>query len=368
MNDFIDLIYAAVEDTSKWNIFLDKFRVAMRATMATLFITTFDAPAATFSIQRGIPDEVLAIMKRPDFRDPWLSRIDMSTAVPGRIVRSNEICPDEILEQDPWYQLACFPFDLHYGGGVLLENSTTRLTGMSCNRPRRIGPLSDREVAFWQELAPHAARAVRLTGIQTNLSRERDALMRYFEDFSQGMILTTPEGLVLAANVTAKSILQDGRALRICGESIAIADEESGDALREALARTGSTSAPDPLQILIRNHGKIALIATVVPLQKAGDRQVSPKSPTAAVYLLDPGASITLDPAPLRLLFKFTKAESRLACLLASGLSLSEAAEGLGVSLNTVRTHLQRALAKAGVKRQAELVAVVLKTSRSLRS
>jgi len=340
----------------------------MKATMAALFITSFDSPTAVFSMQRGVPDEVMVMMRSSEFRDPWLSQMDLATAPQGRVVRSNDICPDEILEQDLWYQRACLPYGFHYGGGVILENSATRLAAMSCNRPRHCGPLSDSEVAFWQELAPHVARAVRLIGMRTKLSGERDALMCYFDDFGQGMILTTPEAFVLAANASARSIIQEGKTLRTSGGKIVVADEESGKALAQALLRTGESSPLDSAQISLRSTGRQPLLATVLPLQRAArDSQVSANSPTAVIHLVNPSALVEFDPRPLRLLFGFTMAEARLACRLASGCSLAEAAEGLGVSLNTVRTHLQRALSKAGLSRQAELVAVVLKTCRSQR-
>lgn len=55
-----------------------------------------------------------------------------------------------------------------------------------------------------------------------------------------------------------------------------------------------------------------------------------------------------------------TRAEARLASLLAEGISLEEAAEALLVSIQTVRSQLKLVFAKTGVTRQAELVALIL--------
>jgi pimeloyl-ACP methyl ester carboxylesterase/DNA-binding CsgD family transcriptional regulator len=54
--------------------------------------------------------------------------------------------------------------------------------------------------------------------------------------------------------------------------------------------------------------------------------------------------------------FGLTQAEARLAQQLLLGLSTEEAATQLGVTMNTLRTHLKQVFAKCGVKRQAELI------------
>ncbi len=55
-----------------------------------------------------------------------------------------------------------------------------------------------------------------------------------------------------------------------------------------------------------------------------------------------------------------TRAEARVATRLAAGKTVADIAAELGVSVETVRTHLKRAYHKTGVRRQAELVRLVL--------
>ncbi|HWG59212.1 MAG TPA: helix-turn-helix transcriptional regulator, partial [Candidatus Acidoferrales bacterium] len=59
--------------------------------------------------------------------------------------------------------------------------------------------------------------------------------------------------------------------------------------------------------------------------------------------------------------YGLTKHEASLADLLLQGSDLREAAEKLGVSMNTVRTHLRLIFEKTDTHRQAELVRVLLR-------
>ena len=61
----------------------------------------------------------------------------------------------------------------------------------------------------------------------------------------------------------------------------------------------------------------------------------------------------------LRTLFNLTRAEIALAAKLASGQTLTEAAEVTCTSRETARTHLKSILPKTGTRRQSELTALL---------
>lgn len=59
-------------------------------------------------------------------------------------------------------------------------------------------------------------------------------------------------------------------------------------------------------------------------------------------------------------IYRLTAAQTEVARLLAQGNDPALAAESLGVSINTVRTHMQRLFEKTGVRSQSALVALLL--------
>jgi DNA-binding CsgD family transcriptional regulator len=61
----------------------------------------------------------------------------------------------------------------------------------------------------------------------------------------------------------------------------------------------------------------------------------------------------------LRHIYGLTLQESKVALTVAEGHGLAEAAQSLGLSVLTVRNHLQRVFAKTGTSRQAELAQLI---------
>jgi len=65
----------------------------------------------------------------------------------------------------------------------------------------------------------------------------------------------------------------------------------------------------------------------------------------------------------LRTLFGLTPAECRVALLLGVGHSPQEIAQTIGVSFETVRSHIKSIFSKTNVKRQGELIRLLLDNS-----
>jgi DNA-binding CsgD family transcriptional regulator len=63
------------------------------------------------------------------------------------------------------------------------------------------------------------------------------------------------------------------------------------------------------------------------------------------------------------LVYGLSRAQLAIASAITAGLSLGEAADKAGISINTARTHLQRIYDKTGVRNQAALVRVLLASS-----
>ena len=105
----------------------------------------------------------------------------------------------------------------------------------------------------------------------------------------------------------------------------------------------------------------------------AGGRPVSPLRRRRLLHLGAAGATAAwagragAQGAAARQLFDLTDAEAKFSSALASGSSLTEAAEAQGVRISTARTHLARIFQKTHTRQQSQLVYLLRSAALPLR-
>ena len=119
-----------------------------------------------------------------------------------------------------------------------------------------------------------------------------------------------------------------------------------------------AASAGGALQ-LSRPSLKRPLHLLVTPLPAEGSFPAD-RCAACAIFVSDPEADVETDDDVLRHLYGFSRAQARIASAMLRGQRAPDIADHLGVSLNTVRTHLKQIFAKTGVTRQADLVRLLL--------
>ena len=82
------------------------------------------------------------------------------------------------------------------------------------------------------------------------------------------------------------------------------------------------------------------------------------------VFLSDPSCGEHSPQQVLTEVYGLTAMEATVAVQLLSGEHLPVIADSLGVSANTVRTHVKHAFSKTGTRSQAQLVSLLLKLPR----
>ncbi|KPA21642.1 Bacterial regulatory protein, luxR family [Shimia sp. SK013] len=84
----------------------------------------------------------------------------------------------------------------------------------------------------------------------------------------------------------------------------------------------------------------------------------------ARVYILfGSGSDLSKQIDVAQAIFALSKAQTDMVRLIAKGMELSDAAEALGVTKNTARTHLRRVYEKVGVNSQIELLRLIISFS-----
>jgi DNA-binding CsgD family transcriptional regulator len=213
-------------------------------------------------------------------------------------------------------------------------------------------------------LSPHICRAFLIadaldlqTVTATRLEETVDAL-------STGVVLTERLGRIAYMNGSAERLLKAGNALRVSNGCLTAARPRARDALSKALARSVEGKAPTKTgryAVALPDDDGLGLIASVLPLQWRESRNpLSPLPGAAAVIVQNPADPPLLPDDAFGDLYGLTLAERRVLRTVAQGLGPQDAADALGVSLTTIRTHLQNLFAKTGTARQADLVRLLI--------
>lgn len=180
---------------------------------------------------------------------------------------------------------------------------------------------------------------------------------------SIGLVVCNAAGQLLVANRSAEEILRtrdgleldsDGAlcAIRACGQSSALAGKAGS---------RGELGAGDAAFTIQRASGKRALTVVVRSIKDeptTGDCAL----PAALVLILDSTLSVKTTESELHQLYGLTATEARLANLLTEGKALQDCCRELGISRSTACTHLRRLFKKTRVRRQSELVSLLLKS------
>jgi DNA-binding CsgD family transcriptional regulator len=177
-----------------------------------------------------------------------------------------------------------------------------------------------------------------------------------------GLVQLDPTGAVIYANAEAHRMGRSREGLVIDPHGVrartSAEDAVLQGAIRDALASRGR--AYTRRLILKRGHGRrpCGLLLTTVshPHGTEGD------SSACVLFVTDPDSPSMIGPEAIADTFGLTAAEARVVARLAMGVSLPEIAAQLGVSINTARTLLARAMGKTGTNSQIALVRMVLTT------
>jgi DNA-binding CsgD family transcriptional regulator len=221
-------------------------------------------------------------------------------------------------------------------------------------------------------LSPHICRALLISDALDLQSIVATRLAETVDHLSTGVLLTEEKGRIAYMNGSAEAILKDSGALKSKDGHLVATRPHARDALSRALEESSAGRAPSTSgqhAIPLPDEEGSGLIANVLPLQWRDGRNPLAALPGAAAVIIQNPAEGA--PAPIEaigLLYGLTAAERNVLEHVAASHSPQETADHLGVSVNTVKTHLQKIFAKTNTARQADLVSLVARSTAPLKS
>jgi DNA-binding CsgD family transcriptional regulator len=176
------------------------------------------------------------------------------------------------------------------------------------------------------------------------------------------------DGKILFHDKRAELLLREGDGVKSVHGRLSSADGTAAGSLVR-LVRTAADSAAECREsglgggvTIDRGDGVSPLSVLVTPFrpEPGGTPQAA-----ALVLVRDP-TSVSPAPQLLQDLFGLTPMEATIGARLAEGAALERIAVSMGISLSTVRSHLKNLFSKTGTARQAELVALILRSAAPL--
>lgn len=215
--------------------------------------------------------------------------------------------------------------------------------------------------ARFELVVPHMLRAMQT---QRRIRQLEAALLKANHAPCEGVILLDRTSRPIWADPGAGTILAQSHHLFISDGRIALRTPGLTERLRAAVdACLNPRPARETGAMRIVSDGGGHLLIEIHPVAAAADtaRIAGEHVPDAVVALVLRAPELRQDRVVTHLQDRFglTQAEARVAIEIARGDGRHAAAARLGLSVNTVRTHLNSIFGKTGVSRQAELIRAI---------
>lgn len=365
-DDLIDRIYETVLHPDEWHGVVEAFSAIFGRSPVSLGILVSGIGGLLPRYVAGMPPEgAVRFLEYVVEQPSWSMRVFLRYG--NRFRDMSEDFGHVDLASTPLYTEWMKPRGLAPiwpAGHMLLGESQQALGGFFVFRREGEGPFSEAELSEANRFVPHLRRTGRILAKLGGARSAHLALGEVVDRLPTGVLLLDAQRHVVVRNQAAERIiaLDDGFGIDRNGVSAADAREnaELQQLIADALdAETGREMAARGFAAISRPSGKRDFALMVSPL--LAHREGSASSDIVAVlFVVDPEGGAPPVAEALERLYSLTPSEAEIVRLLSMGLSLEEAAQSRGISINTARSHLKHAFSKTGTSRQGELVRLII--------
>lgn len=358
----VDCIYDAATDPSQWPTALEKLAGPSRGKAFMAIRDPQMAAALWPTIYVGMePSWLDAYFRHYAGTVAWMPKVPSRPT--GTAAPSENVISRSDLQKTEWYNDFLRPQGLISGIGVTVMRNRTRFVSAGLLVPLATEARQAEHIALVQRVTPHLERALKVNRQLAGTDFRWRVAEQCFNRLSVGVILLSPDMAVQFANAEAERILsqQDGLGLNREGHLFAAAADD--DVLLKASVRASvvgsATRARDRGGVLsIRRRSGVRPYGLLIAGVRPPCGVFGSVDPTAIVFISD-GRWRQASAELLADTFGLTPAEARLLQTLLQGHGLTEAADQLGNSINTAKSHLRALFEKLGCSRQTDLISTV---------
>lgn len=356
------LVHEGALDPKRWREFLEGLGRRLKGA-ATLLLRSPHVAEAGLLYSWGGSDEVLAQYAHRYFPlDPFVNLPEK------QVITMHDFVPVEQLERSRFYTEYLIPWDSVYNLGVDVRDGDRLYARLRLTRGRRAGNFTLAERRFVEYLVPHFDIAMRTHAALDATKMERAIYADAMDHLTLATVILDASGHVIHTNALARDILHRQDGIALANDTLALTHPADAQRLRDAIGRAiavGRAAKPGIVEVLRarRPSGAGHYGIMIRPAAGSVEADEATVSPAVAVFIsVEEGPQTPPPVETIRKLFELTHKEAQLALCLANGRSLQEAANELGITLNTARAHLRSTFSKTGIDRQARLVRAILRS------
>ena len=224
---------------------------------------------------------------------------------------------------------------------------------------------SSAQVETVERVLPHLRQYVRVRQTLAGARALGASLGELLVNVGFGVVQLDRRGRVVAANDRARAILRAGDGLTDRDGTLRAAlpneDADLQRTLARALPANGRTGESGSV-LVSREHSPVRLVLHAIPVNGEGAEPHLGRE-GALVLVVDPESRWRIDAGRLGAILGLTTAESRIAAMMAEGMTIRDIATVTARRETTVKWHVRHVFSKLGVSRQADLVRLVLSVS-----
>lgn len=365
-NDYdqlIQAIYQGPMEENLWQGFLTRLQQIMGVQYVTLLLRPPREGDAGVVLNAVLPytESYHAYREHYFSKDPF---VDLEE---GKAFILDDVVKLEDFKQSEYYRDYLVPAEVEHLLGVDMLDAKGYSARLRITRGEDGKNFTADEKRFVEALVPHLKQAIALYSQLVHAQSQAKAYQDAFDHMDMGCFILDQQLSVLTHNEAASNIIASGAGLKIRDNSLYVGSPDENRRFKQLIEDITDHQSEKAGQVCAFRIDNGLSVAGLGLLCRPLPGTMSPDAgPSVAIFISDPQKPRVNREELLEQLFGLTAAESRLALLLANGLSLDEAAEELGVTRNTAKSHLSASFAKTGVTRQPALVQLILRSVASI--
>ena len=359
LSNLLGTLYDAAANPNLWDVFLRGFAQPAHANSAALLVHHFKDSRRNITRQFGLnPDDVrIYYNESNELEDVWAANARPRSHA-GWTHVSESLLPSGVLVRTPFYNECMKRLHIFHGMFGVIEQSGPVTAVISLYRRKSGAAFEVSDLELLDFFMPHLRRAFQLHFRLADLQTQNVSLQAAVDMSPTGMMFFDSSGRILCMNRTASAVVSQNDGLLATREGLRAEDVQESTNLDLLIRQATATSIGNGLHpggaIFISRRSLPPLHLLVVPLRNL-QLDLS-TSAAVVVFVVDPSRRLRPAAEILSGLYRLTPAESRVALLLGDGKSLSEIAQILGVSRNTLKTQVASVYSKTRTSRQSQLV------------